>query len=204
MADLKINILGSVGVEVDGEPVSLRGQRQRALLASLVVRSGHTVPVDVLIDDLWGDDPPRTARNSIQRFVSDVRRSLADAGDRLETVDGGYRLRVDADGVDGTRFEALVRAAAAASELAEASALFEQALSLWMGRPFEGVDSGATSAERVRLGEMHAAAEEGRVQSLIDLGRHAHAIPELERMVAEARMSQWCSARSASHLPTRA
>lgn len=193
MADLKIRILGPVSVEVDDRPVTLGGHKQRAVLASLVARPRRPVPVDVLIDDLWGEEPPRTARNSIQRFVSDIRRALDSAGERLETINDGYRLRFDDGEVDGYRLEALIRDARQVTDPSDKYEAYQEALGLWEGRPFEGVDNPAIEAERIRLEELHASVEEGWAQSLIDLGRHTEAVPELERMVSEAplREQRW-------------
>ncbi len=111
--ELRAAVLGSLEVTVDGHSVELTGTRAPQVLAYLLLHSGSVVPVDRLIDAIWGDDPPTSARNSIQRFVSDLRRTLGDAGDRIETSSQGYRLQLrDRDSFDLRDLEARVTTAA--------------------------------------------------------------------------------------------
>ena len=59
---------------VDGRPVDLGGQRQRALLAALVVHHGQVVSTERLVDLLWGEQAPKTATTSLQNGISQLRR----------------------------------------------------------------------------------------------------------------------------------
>src|SRR3954452_16467819 len=90
----------------DGEPLPLGGQKQRAVLALLLLRANRVVATDFLVDALWGENPPRTATTSLQNSISALRRLLGQ--DVLETRAPGYRLRVDADSLDLERFQRLV------------------------------------------------------------------------------------------------
>ena len=76
---LDIRLLGPITAERDGEAVSLGGPRQRAVLARLALVVGHVVTVDRLVDDVWAGDPPATAVNTLQSYVSLLRRALGDA-----------------------------------------------------------------------------------------------------------------------------
>ena len=76
---LDIRLLGPITAERDGEPVSLGGPRQRAVLARLALVVGQVVTVDRLVDDVWAGDPPATAVNTLQSYVSLLRRALGDA-----------------------------------------------------------------------------------------------------------------------------
>src|SRR5919108_4894770 len=93
----RIELLGPVEARVDGRVVSLGGQRPRALFAVLALMAGRVVTVDRLIDELWGEDPPARARDSLQMHVSRLRKALAEAGadgGRLVNHAGGYLLEV--------------------------------------------------------------------------------------------------------------
>ncbi|MEM7338418.1 MAG: BTAD domain-containing putative transcriptional regulator [Actinomycetota bacterium] len=102
--ELGWSLLGGLDAIVDGEQVSPRG-RPAQVLAVLLLRRNRLVPLEDLIDQLWPDDPPGTARNSIQRFVADLRKELGPARERLVTEAAGYRLRVEEGELDLDRVE---------------------------------------------------------------------------------------------------
>src|ERR671922_2399574 len=113
----RFRLLGTVAVSVDGETIALTGQKPRALLAALLLQPNHIVSRDRLIDALWGEEPPDTARNTVQVYVSQLRKLLPDG--MLETVAPGYRLAVEPDAVDLFEFVRLSeegRAALAAGD----------------------------------------------------------------------------------------
>lgn len=91
---MDVRICGPLEVLADGEPVALGGQRQRALLAVLVLHRGTVVSSDRLIDELWGADAPATARNVVQGHVSQLRKAFG-ANGRLETRGHGYVLHLE-------------------------------------------------------------------------------------------------------------
>src|SRR5262249_4418386 len=101
-------ILGPLEVIEDGCPLVLGGARQRALLAILLTRVNEVVSTDRLIDGLWGEHPPRTALNTLQYFVSRLRKALG--ADRIVTRAPGYLARVAPGELDLERFERLVEA----------------------------------------------------------------------------------------------
>src|SRR5215207_2948059 len=92
------SLLGPLSVSLDGAPIALGGQKRRALLAVLLLDANQVVSRDRLIDALWGEDPPDTARNTIQVYVSQLRKLLPDGA--LETAAPGYRLTVEPGTVD--------------------------------------------------------------------------------------------------------
>ena len=89
---LDFRILGPLEVVVDGAPIELRGRKQRALLALLLLRANEIVPADVLIEELWGGTPPETAANTLQVYISQLRKALAVENGILATQGPGYRL----------------------------------------------------------------------------------------------------------------
>src|SRR3954454_14168754 len=119
---MDFRILGPLEVLSNGHTVDLGGQKQRALLALLLLEANHVVPRDRLIDALWDESPPETARKALQVHVSQLRKALG--RERLETADPGYRLRVDGDELDLARFRSL-----------EAEGRLDEALPLWGRAP---------------------------------------------------------------------
>src|SRR5919206_1982990 len=105
----EFRILGPLEVSVGGEQLPLTGQKQRALLALLLLEANRVVSTDRLIDTLWGDQPPRTAATSLQNFVSQLRKLLG--AETLVTKAPGYSLRVDRERIDVGRVEQLVEEA---------------------------------------------------------------------------------------------
>ena len=146
---------------------------------------GANQPVSVarLIDALWGDDPPATAANALQGYVSKLRKKLTGVGapEALESTEGAYLLRIGPDQVDVARFEALVGSASGSPS--EVSARLAEALGLWRGQAFADVDSDLLVGERRRLEELRLLAMERRIEAQLALGRHAELIGELEALV---------------------
>src|SRR5438128_8727935 len=125
-------ILGPLEVSDENGPLLLGGQKQRAVLALLLLEPGRVVSVDRLIDALWGEDPPRTATTSLQNFISQLRKTLG--ADVLETKPPGYRIRVRPGELDLDRFRVLVDNARAC-EGGERAEKLRHALALWHGPP---------------------------------------------------------------------
>src|SRR5437870_13670343 len=132
MAALEFLVLGPFEVRVDGELLPLRGGRQWSLLALLLLNANKPVSIGALIDALWPDDPPETAANVLQVYVSRLRRTLGD-GFELNTRAHGYELHLQPDQLDLQLFERL----AGEGRVADA-------LALWRGTPL-GVSSRSRS-----------------------------------------------------------
>ena len=109
----------------------LAGRNQRALLTLLLLRANEAVSAERLVDQLWGEHPPRTATTSLQNTVSQLRKLLGPG--LLHTRPTGYLLEVDGDQLDLARFEQLVRRARDAAEPADRALLLREALALWRG-----------------------------------------------------------------------
>ena len=87
---MEFRVLGSIEVVENGSgPIALGGPKQRAVLAHLLLRANHLVPTDVLIDEVWGEEPPETVRNALQSYASHLRKALG--AERLEGSRAGYR-----------------------------------------------------------------------------------------------------------------
>src|SRR5436305_4166437 len=178
----EFRILGPLEVlAADGEPLALGGQKQRAVLALLLLRANHVVATDFLIDALWGEQPPRTATTSLQNSISALRKVLG--ADVLETRPPGYVLRVPPEAIDLGRFEQLV-ASARALDAAEKADVLREALALWRGAPLAELPFDAFTPEQRRLEEVQLAVSEDRVEADLAAGRHAELVPELESLVS--------------------
>ena len=180
---VEVRLLGPLEVDVDGRILDVRRQKQRALLALLALRAGEVVPTGRLVDELWGDKPPKAAVGSLQNFVSELRKMLGT--EVLVTRSPGYLLDIPRDAVDVHRFERIVREAGNEAPEQRAASLRE-ALSLWRGPALVDVQlEDAMVAEAARLEEARVAAWEDRLEAELELGRQSQVIGELESLVAK-------------------
>jgi predicted ATPase/DNA-binding SARP family transcriptional activator len=178
-----VSLLGPVRARVADQETGVNGAKPRLLLALLALSPGHVVPVERLIDGLWGEDPPATARKALQVHVSTLRRLLGN--ESIVTTNAGYQL--DAD-VDSVQFEAMIDDAVGRLSIQPESAVasLEQALAMWRDVPFSDLpEEEALVPERVRLTEIRLRAIERRVETLIELGRHHEVLGDLERLTAD-------------------
>ncbi|MFC3999920.1 BTAD domain-containing putative transcriptional regulator [Nocardiopsis sediminis] len=135
---MEFGVLGPISAWSDGVTIPVGGPRQRCVLGVLLVDLGKEVTVERLIEYLWDDDPPRTARSVIQVQISHLRRAFPDV---IQTTAGGYMAQVEADRVDLHRFRRLVAEAQRAQRPADALPLWDRALACWRGQPFSGTGS---------------------------------------------------------------
>lgn len=188
LQDVELGVLGPLHVRQAGAPVTIPGAKPRALLTMLGLHDGSVVPAETLLELLWGIDPPRTADKALQTHVSTLRRTL---GDGLVLTEGaGWRLA--ATEVDASLYRLAARRgrdAAAAGDISQAVARFDEALALWRGVP-ELPETRRGSAERTRWVEGHAALVEDRADALLATGRAAEIIGELETAVADAPLRE--------------
>jgi peptide/nickel transport system substrate-binding protein len=180
-------ILGPVEVRIDGRVVPLGGPKPRALLAIFLLHGNEVVSRDRLIDALWGERPPASVEQSLDTYVSRLRRALG--GDRLLRRPGGYVLRIDPDELDLERFESLVRTARttlAAGDAGKAAQMFRDALALWRGPALADVlYEPFASRESERLEERRLGAVEDLIEAQLAMGASAELVAELERLVDE-------------------
>lgn len=188
---LEFRLLGPVAVIASGRSLPLGEAKQRALLAVLLLHPNQVVPVENLINLLW-DDPPDTAANALQVYVSRLRRVLTEetetGGTRSLLVheSPGYRLTLGPGQLDLQHFEQLVahgRRELAAGNPGQASTALRAALELWHGPPLANVRAPFVEPERVRLEESRLAAVEARLDAELQLGRASNVLGELEALM---------------------
>lgn len=196
---MDIGILGPLTVRARG------GQRQavptapkpRQLLALLAARAGTVVPVDVLVDELWANEPPRSALTAVRTYIVQLRHSLARtlrtstadvAQDVLPFAGWGYRLVAEPDRVDADVFARHAeqgRRALLDGDHDRASVLLHRALRLWRGPALADVRVGRhLLAHRTTLEELRLGVVEQRVEADLRLGRHHQLIGELSELAA--------------------
>jgi DNA-binding SARP family transcriptional activator len=165
----------------------LGGTKQRAVLALLLLRPNSVVSAERLIDEIWGDDPPESASNMIQGYVSRLRKVVGP--DRIVSVPPGYVVRVRAGELDSERFAALAAEARRLLELGEgkaAAAAARSALAEWRGPALLAVvRAGRPVPEVARLEELRLTTIEDRVDADLARGRAGELVPELRQLNAE-------------------
>lgn len=181
---MEYRLLGSLEL-VDGDRrLPLRGPRQRALLAALVVSVNEAVPETTLVERLWPDGPPASGSAALRVRVSQLRKLV---GGAIVTRAPGYLLAADPEQIDARRFERLVAEGCRLAEEPErAAAVLREALALWRGPALADVGPlPFAELEAARLDELRLVALERVLEAELALGRHAEAVVELEALVAE-------------------
>jgi DNA-binding SARP family transcriptional activator len=178
---IEFRVLGPLEVRRDGELVSIAAPKQRALLGLLLLRANQAIPQDELIDQLWGEDAPPTARASLQNQVHGLRATLGAAV--IERLPAGYVLYLEPEQLDLARFERLV-AQARRGNPRERAARLRDALACWRGPPLvEFPTEPFAQHEIARLEEVRLTAIEERLDADLELGSHAELVAELEALV---------------------
>ncbi|GAB3921618.1 transcriptional regulator AfsR [Kribbella albertanoniae] len=210
---MEIRVLGPVEATVAGRALSLGGRRSQQVLAALVLETGRPQSAEQLIDTVWDDDPPASARTQLSIQVSRLRRAFADAGcghELIQTTSNGYRLDDQEVRIDLVEAERLQAKAQALSDLEEAADLLRAALALWRGAALEDLSTRAMSAGVQRVAELRLTIAEQLYDVEFALGRHRQTIGELTALVADQPLREhlraqlmtalWRSGRSAEAL----
>lgn len=187
---MQIAILGPLEV-TDGEAgdaIDVAGSRLRSLLIRLALDAGRPVSAAALVDAVWGEQPPAEAANALQSLVSRLRRTLGGAT-TVGQSPTGYRLAIEPEDVDATRFEQLARDGATALRLgkpAKAADTLRQALALWRGPALADVDGAEFAVATInRLDELRLTATQDRIEADLALGHAADVLGELETLAEQ-------------------
>ena len=177
--DPRVELFGSVACLVDGRDVPVPPGKPSLFLAMLALDAGTVVRTSALIDALWGQRPPATARALVHTHVSTLRKALAVPGaPEVETLPGGYRLRLDPSAVDVHRF----LAAATAPEVDDESVrLIEVSARPLLG----GVDSAAVLPWQIRVDAARAGLQDRVWARALDEGAADRVLPGLQAAVRE-------------------
>jgi basic membrane lipoprotein Med (substrate-binding protein (PBP1-ABC) superfamily)/DNA-binding SARP family transcriptional activator len=196
---IEFALLGPLEARVGGRVLSLGGPKQRTVLVLLLLRANAVVPVERLVDELWGEAPPASAAHTLETYVSRLRATLERHGVTIVRRGRGYALELGEAGLDAQRLQTLVEAAVAASAAGDnrrAAELAQAADSCWRGRPqIDAPDTAPAPAEVVRLEELWRRALELRVDSDLAEGRHDRVIGDLRALVEEDAYNERLVAR---------
>ncbi|WP_143264030.1 AfsR/SARP family transcriptional regulator, partial [Amycolatopsis kentuckyensis] len=188
MPGVRFGVLGPVTAWRGTAPVEVGPGKCLRVLGVLLLHANQPVDREQIIEGAWGGKPPKSAVNLVQKYVGEVRRSLELDGATLQTVGTGYLLRVAPDRLDSAQFaDGLVRARETkrSGDPAVARRHLAEAMTLWRGPAFDGIDTPAAATERARLEEYRLGALEDLAELDLLRGEHAPAIPELTRLTDE-------------------
>lgn len=201
---MDIAVLGALDVRENGVSVTPTAPKPRQVLALLALHADQVVPVATLIEELWGEQPPRSARTTLQTYVLQLRELISaavehdpegaparTAKDVLVTSPGGYLLNTSGGASDVREFERLAGTgyrAMDAGDFAGAARQLRDALSLWTGSALADVQAGAQlEMETRRLEETRLCALDQRIEADLRLGRHRELLGELTVLVSRHR-----------------
>lgn len=187
---MEFRILGPLEVVEDGEPVALGTLKERLVLGVLLLHANEFVSRERLIDDLWGEAPPPTARKAVNVYLSKLRKALGVTGaDPITTAAGGYRLLVEPELLDASRVQVLTeeaRQSVAGGDPEGGAERFREALALWRGPTLAGLELESRGRDEVaQLDELRIVALMERIDCDLALGRHEQVVGELNVLVGE-------------------
>jgi DNA-binding SARP family transcriptional activator/tetratricopeptide (TPR) repeat protein len=186
---VRFSLLGRVTVHASGRTLPLGPPRQRAVLAYLLLRNGHVVPITQLVDALWGTAPASTARTQVHAAVSGLRAALGGEGLQvINTRGGSYLIDVADEDIDVCRFGVLMaeaRQAMTEGACRTAAASARTALQLWRGPALADVTASYVEPARTRLEEERQAAYEVLFDAELHNGHHAEVATTIAGCVEE-------------------
>jgi DNA-binding SARP family transcriptional activator len=199
---MDIEVLGALQVRVNGHSIAPSAPKPRRVLALLALNADQLVPLGALVEELWGFDPPRSSRTTLQTYVLQLRDLIGQAlalgqeGRRgaksvLVTLPGGYRLQTGGGTADFREFERRAGAgyrAMDAEDFPQAARRLREALSLWSGQALADVQAGSRlQMEIERLEEARLCALDQRMEADLRLGRHRELLSELTVLTSRYR-----------------
>lgn len=193
---MKLRLLGPLELATGRSLVSIGGPRQRVVLSVLAMNANRVTPVDLLIQALWGEVPPETARAQIQTSISSLRKLFGGKGgrpDAIQTRPPGYLLEVAPADLDSQRFTDLVaeaRGEADRGQLADAAATLRTALALWRGPMLADIESDLVQREAASFAARKVTAIEKRIRLDLALGWHEAICGELAALVEEYPLNE--------------
>nr|QVQ68801.1 mmyRI [uncultured bacterium] len=199
-SEMDARILGPVSLTAGGHAVMPSARKTKQVFALLLVNANHLVSVPTLIEELWDDKPPASAMTTLQTYVFQLRRMIAEAmpsaspKEVLATTLNGYVLRIPAESLDLNRYEqvrTLGLRQYAAGELHDAARSLRAALGIWRGPALADVKTGrCLDSEVVRLHESHLTAYEACLEAELATGAHAPLISELTGLTSQHPMHE--------------
>jgi DNA-binding SARP family transcriptional activator/Tfp pilus assembly protein PilF len=194
---VEFRVLGPIEFWAAEKQFDFRSAKERHLLAILLLAGGRPVPVDVLIDRLWGETPPAEVRQSLQADIHRLRRMFRAAGvsdrARIATKSGAYALEVDPDCVDLFRCQSLreqARAIRESGDIQAAATLLREALSLWRSDPLTGLKGEWFDHMRTSLDGSYRVMAQELVEVEFAAGNHAEVVGFLVELIDRYPLDQ--------------
>ncbi|MFE7814747.1 AMP-binding protein [Streptomyces sp. NPDC057433] len=194
---LRIGVLGPLDIRSQGEDRTPTAPMARRALAMLLLNANRLVSTSALIEELWESEPPRLARKTVQTYVYQMRKALRcpeDPGERVRTGPNGYRIDLRPGELDLWEFEhgvARARTALGEGDPRTAATLLRQALALWRGEPFAGLETGLLlGAQIAQIADSRLGALELRITADLQLGRHRGLVAELRQLTADHPLNE--------------
>ncbi|OLF09742.1 hypothetical protein BLA60_18345 [Actinophytocola xinjiangensis] len=200
---MQINVLGPLETYVNGVAVTPTAAKHRQVLALLALHAGEIVSVRLLLEELWGNEPPETSHQTLQTYILHLRQRLADAmgvsksevgKTLLVTRHTGYSLRINSRDLDAGEYEILARKGIqemARADYRAASSTLRRALAMWRGPALVDVAAGNPLSVHVnRLEESRLGIVEDCVDADLWLGRHHLVLSELAELTAKYPMNE--------------
>lgn len=197
---LTFKILGPLEVLDGGLACTPTPPKVRRTLALLLLRANQVVPIDALIEELWGAEPPASAITTAQTYIYLLRRAFANrevtpGGDWLVTTAPGYLMRLRPEQLDAHEFElasAEGRQLLEEGQTEQATQTLRRALALWRGPGLANVLTGRLlEAHAIHLEEERLRTLELRILADAELGRHHALIGELRALVTTYPLNEW-------------
>jgi DNA-binding SARP family transcriptional activator/tetratricopeptide (TPR) repeat protein len=194
---MEVRLLGEVQLLAAGRQLDTGTPRQQAVFAALAVDPGRPVPIETLVDRVWGDDPPAEARNVLYSHISRIRRLLkqvavlGDGAGRLDRRHAGYVLDLDPDQVDLHRFERLTdQGRDPARPEADRAALLSRALGLWRGPPLAALTGDWAAGVRQTWHRRRLDAAVGWARAELRLGHADAVVAAVPPLIAEYPLAE--------------
>jgi DNA-binding SARP family transcriptional activator/tetratricopeptide (TPR) repeat protein len=188
---LCFTVLGPVRAHRGDQELSMGSPQQRALLAALLLRGGHTATAEELIDALWGEEPPDQAKATLRTYAFRIRKALGDDAELLVSESGGYAIRtgravsdVSLDLDVATALVAEAEKSAASGDRSRARDSYAAALAQFSGEPLASVPGPFAERQRSSLAEWQLTLQEHRIDLDLQLAGHTEAVSELTALTA--------------------
>ncbi|MFD5257769.1 BTAD domain-containing putative transcriptional regulator [Streptomyces bobili] len=196
---MEIGTLGPFRFQINGNEVGPRAPKTRQMLALFSVRSNQVVLLRDLVQELWSETPPQSAKITLQTYIVRLRQQLSkdlelsgsalDPKNLLQTFHGGYRLTVEPAALEYRRFEDLATRGhreIAAGDYPRASQVLRSALDMWRGPALVDVSAGPLlQAHVTRLNNARVTAVEQLMEAELRQGRHLDILGDLTDLTAE-------------------
>lgn len=191
---VEIALLGEVSARVGGCPVDLGPARQRCVLAALAVDVGRVVTVAQLTDRVWGADPPRHSRATLQSYLSRLRQAFGGAV-AFAIRPHGYVLVADESSVDLIRFRELRDQARGLTDDEAVARVLTEASALWRGEPLTGVGGDWADHTRDRLTAERLDAELDLLDARLRLGQGPELLAAVSARAAHSPLDERAAAQ---------